>query len=176
MYGIRLSTKELMLINWCWRRLESPLDSKEIKPVHSKGNQSWIFIGRTDAEAEASILWPPDGKSWLIWKGWCWERLKVGGEGDDEGWDGWMASLTQRTWVLLNWVGDGQGGLACCSPWSCKESDTTEQLNWTELAVQKILSLVRSHLFIFIFVTLKDVLKKMLLQLMSKCVVPLFFS
>ena len=88
---------------WCWRRqtLESPLDSKEIKPVHPKGNQSWIFIGRTDAKAEAPILWPFDVKSWLIGKdpdaGKDW-----GQEGVDRGWDGWMASLTQWTWVWAN--------------------------------------------------------------------------
>ena len=88
--------------NWCFwtvvleKTLESPLDCKEIQPVHPKGNQSWIFIGR--AEAEAPILWPPDVKTWLTGKRpWCWERLKAGGEGDDRGWDGWMASLTQWT-------------------------------------------------------------------------------
>ena len=66
---------------------------------------------------------------------WCWERLKAGGEGDDRRWDGWMASPTQWTWVWVNslGVGDGQGGLACCSPWGRKKSDTTERLNWTEL-------------------------------------------
>ena len=94
------------------KTLESPLDCKEIQIVHPKGNQSWIFIGRTDAEAETPILWLPDAKKWLIWKisPWCWERLKAGGEGDDRGWDGWMASLTQWTWVWVNsrswwWIG-----------------------------------------------------------------------
>ena len=77
------------------KTLESPLDSKEIKPVHPKGDQSWIFIGRTDVEAETPKLWPPDGKELThLKRPWCWERLKVGGEGDDRGWDGWMASLT----------------------------------------------------------------------------------
>ena len=70
------------------KTLESPLDCKEIQPAHPKGNQSWIFIGRTDAEAETQILWPPDAKNWLLGKDWCWERLKAGGEGDDRGWDG----------------------------------------------------------------------------------------
>ena len=85
------------------KTFESPLYSKEVQPVHPKGNESWIFIGRTDAEAETPILWRPDGKNWLIWKrSWCWERLKVGGEGDNRGWDGWMASLTQWTWVWVN--------------------------------------------------------------------------
>ena len=81
------------------------LNSRENKPVNPKGNQPWIFIGRTNAEAEAPILWPPDVKSWLIWKdpdsGKDW---KAGGEGDDRGWDGWMASLTEWTWV---WASSG---------------------------------------------------------------------
>ena len=89
---------------WCWRRLLRVLDCKEIQPVHPKGNQSWIFIGRTDAEAETPMLWPPDAKSWHLKRPWCWERLKAGGEGDDRGWDGWMASPTQWPWV---WMGSG---------------------------------------------------------------------
>jgi len=88
--------------NWCFwtvvlKTLESPLDSKESQPVHPKGNQSWIFMGRTEAEAETPILWPPDVKNWLRKRPWCWERLKAGAEGDDRGWDGWMASSTQWT-------------------------------------------------------------------------------
>ena len=85
------------------KALEGPLDSKEIQPVHSKGDQSWLFIGRTNAEAEAPILWPHDGKVSLK-RPWCWERLKAGGEGDNRGWDGWMASLTRWTWV---WASSG---------------------------------------------------------------------
>ena len=87
---------------WCWRTLfESPLDWKEIQPVNPKGNQPWIFIGRTDAEAP--ILWPPDVKSQLFGKRpWSWERLRERGEGDDRGWDGWMASSTQWTWIWEN--------------------------------------------------------------------------
>ena len=95
-----------VLKNWCFwtvvleKTLESPLDCKEIQPVSPKRNQSWIFIGRTDAKAETLILWPPDVKNWLLWKNsWCWERLKAGGRGDDRGWDGCMASLNQWTWV-----------------------------------------------------------------------------
>ena len=91
--------------NWCFwivvleKTLESPLDSKEIQQVHPKGNQSWIFIGRTDVEAETPILWLPHSSEELIhWKRpWCWERLRVGGEGNDRGWDGWMALPTQWT-------------------------------------------------------------------------------
>ena len=97
--------------NWCFwtvmseKTLESPVDSKEIQPIHPKGNQPWIFIGRTDAEAETPTLWPPDAKNWLIWKKpCCWEGLGAGGEGDDRGWDGWMASPIWWTWV---WVDSG---------------------------------------------------------------------
>ena len=99
------------LKNWCFwtvvleKTLESPLDCKEIQPVHPEGNQSWIFIGRTDVEAETPIFCPPDVKNWLIRKESGAGKLKAGGEGDDRGWDGWMASLTQRTWV---WVSSGR--------------------------------------------------------------------
>ena len=88
------------------------LDCKEIQPVHPKGDQFWVFIGRTDVKVP--ILWPPDAKSGLIWRGpWCWERLKAGGEGDSRGWDDWMASLTQWTWVWVNsgsWWWTGRPG------------------------------------------------------------------
>ena len=87
------------------KTLESLLDCKEIQPVHPKGDQSWVFIGRTDGEAETPILWPPDAKSWLTGKDSCWEELGAGEEGDDRGWDGWMASRTQWTWV---WVKSGR--------------------------------------------------------------------
>ena len=97
------------------KTLESPLDCKEIQPVHPKGNQSWVFIGRSDTEAETPIFWPPDAKSWLIWKKpWCWERLKAGGEGDNRGWDGTMASPTQWAWVWISsrsWWWTGRSGL-----------------------------------------------------------------
>ena len=116
------------------KTFESPLNSKEIQPVHPKGNQSWRFIGRTDAEAEAPILWPPDVKTDSLKRPLCWERLKTGGEGDDRGWDSCLASPTQ--WLEFEQTpgdGEGLGSLACCSPWGHKESDTTERLNWTEL-------------------------------------------
>ena len=107
--------------NWCFwtvvleKTLESPLDCKEIQPVHSKGDQSWVFIGRTNAKAETPILWPPHTKSWLIGKdsdaGRNWG---AGGEGDDRGWDGWMASLTRWRWVWVNsgsWWWTGRPGV-----------------------------------------------------------------
>ena len=97
-----------MLKNWCFwtvvleKTLESPLDCKEIQPVHPKGNQLWILIGRTDAEAETPILWPPDAKSQLTGKkSWCWERLKAKEE-NGRGWNDLIASLTQWTWVWAN--------------------------------------------------------------------------
>ena len=95
--------------NWCFwtvvleKTLESPLDCNEIQPVHSKGDQSRIIIGSTDVEADTPILWPTDAKKLTrLKRPWCWERLRVGGEGDDWGWDGWMASPTQWTWLLLD--------------------------------------------------------------------------
>ena len=129
--------------NWCFltvvleKTLESLLDSKEIQPVHPKGNQSWLFIGRTDAEAKIPILWPPDARSWLIWKRpWCWERLKVGGEGDDRGWDGWMASPTQWTWVWVNsrsWQWTGRPGVLQSMGSQRVGHGWATELNWTEL-------------------------------------------
>ena len=120
---------------WCWRKtLESPLDCKEIQPGHPKRNQSWIFIGRTDVEAETRIPWPPDVKNWLIRKdldaGKDW-RLEEKGTTEDK-MIGWHHRLDGYEFEQTLGVGDGQGGLAWCSPWSCKESDTTERLNWTE--------------------------------------------
>ena len=116
--------------------LESPLDYKEIQPVHPKGNQSWIFIWRTDAEAETPILWPPDANSWLIGKdtdaGKDWRREEKGTTEDEM--VGWHHQLNGHEFELTLGVGDGQGGLAYCSPWGRKESDMTEWLNWTDEA------------------------------------------
>ena len=126
-----------VLKNWCLqlvvleKTLENPLDSKEIK---LKGNQLWIFIGRTDAEAETPVLWPPDVKNWLIGKdldaGKDWRREEKGMTEDEM--VGWHHQLDGHEFEQAPGVGDGQGGLACCSPWGHKESDMTECLNWTE--------------------------------------------
>ena len=118
---------------WCWRRLLSPLDCKEIKPINPKGNQSWIFTGRTDAEAEAPILWPPHVKSWLLGKdsdaGRDWGPEEKGTTEDEMA--GWHHGLDGHEFEWTPGDGDGQGGLVCCDSWGHKESDTTE-LNWTE--------------------------------------------
>ena len=121
------------------KTLESPLDCKEIQPVHPKGNQSWIFIGRTDAEAETPILWPHDGKNWHIWKdpesGKDWRREQKGMTEDElVGWHHWLNGHEFK-WTLG--VGDGLGGLACCNPWGHRELDMTEQLNWAESQKEK---------------------------------------
>ena len=123
--------------NWCFwtvvleKTLESPLDCKEIQRVHSKGDQSWVFTGRTD-EAETPILWPPHTKSWIIWL-WYWERLRAGGEGDNRGWDGWMASPTQWTWVWVNsgsWGWTGRPGILRCIGSQRVRHNWVTELNW----------------------------------------------
>ena len=116
----------------CWRRLESPLDCKEIQPVNPKGNQFWIFIGRTDFKAETPILWPPDVKNWLTEKTLMLGKIE-GGRGDDRGWDGWMASPTQWTWVWVSsrsWWWTGNPGVL--QSMGHKELHMTEPLNWTD--------------------------------------------
>ena len=125
--------------NWCFwtvvleKTLESPLDCKEIQPVHPKGEQSWVFIGRTDVEAETPIFWPPDAKSWLIWKdhdaGKDWGQEEKGTTEDEMA--GWHRWLDGREFEWTPGDGDGQGGLVCCDSRGQKESDTTERLNWT---------------------------------------------
>ena len=127
--------------NWCFwtvvleETLASPLDCKKIQPVHPKGDQSWVFIGSTDVEAETPILWPPDVKSWLIWKdpdaGKDWGQEEKGTTEDEMA--GWHHQLDGRESEWTPGVGDGQGGLECCSSWGRKESDITERLKWTEL-------------------------------------------
>ena len=127
--------------NWCFwtvvleKTLESPLDCKEIQPIASKGDRSLVFIGRTDAKAETPILQPSHVKSWLIGKysdaGRDWRQEEKGTtENEMAGWHHWLDGC-ESEWTPG--VGDGQGGLACYESWGHKESDMTEQLNWTEL-------------------------------------------
>ena len=139
MYGCE-SWTSWALKNWCFwtvvleKTLESPLDCKETKPVHPKRNQSWIFVGRIDAETETPILWPPDAKNWLIGKdpdvGKEWRQEEKGTTEDQM--VGWPHRLDGCEFEQALGVDDGQGSLLCCSPWACKELDITEQLNWTE--------------------------------------------
>ena len=120
--------------NWCFwtvmleKTLESPLDSKEIQPVHPKGNQSWMFIGRTDVEAETPILWPPDAKSWPIWKdpnaGKDWRQEEKGSTEDEM--VVWHHRLDGHEFEQAPGVGDGQVGLECCSPWGVRHDWATE--------------------------------------------------
>ena len=124
------------LKDWCFwtvvleKTLESPLDCKEIQPVHSK-HRSWVFFGRNDAKAETPVLWSPHGKSWLIgkdsdaWRDWGQEEKGM----PEDKMAGWHHGLDghESEWTLGD--GDGQGGLACCDSWGRQESDTTERLN-----------------------------------------------
>jgi len=142
MYGCESWTvKKAECRSWCFwsvvfdKTLESPLDCKEIQPVHSEGDHSWDFFGRNDAKAETPVLWSPHAKSWLIGKDsdaerdW-WQEEKGTTEDEMAGWHHWLDGC-ECEWTLG--VGDGQRGLACCNSWDHKESDTTEWLNWTEL-------------------------------------------
>ena len=140
--------------NWCLRTVflektpEGHLDDREIKPVHPKGNQPWIFIGRTDAESETPILWPPDVKSRLLekdpdaGKDWRQEEERVS---EDE-MDGWLHWCNGHELGQTLGDGEGQGGLACYSPWGCKESDMTEWLDWIEVLILR--SGKELHIFI----------------------------
>ena len=123
---------------WCWRRLLTPLDCKEIQPVHSEGDQSWVFTGRIHAKAETPKLWPPHAKSWLIGKdpdaGRDWGQEEKGMTEDKMA--GWHHRLNGHEFEWTPGVGDGQGGLACCDSRGRKELDTTERLNWTELMLK----------------------------------------
>ena len=126
--------------NWCFwtvvleKTLESPLDCKEIQPVHSEGDQPGDFFGRTEAKAETPVLWSPHAKSWLIGKdsdaGRDWGQEEKGMTEDEmAGWHHWLDGH-ESEWTPGD--GDGQGGLVCCDLWGCKESDMTERLNWTD--------------------------------------------
>ena len=126
--------------NWCFwtvvleKTLESPLDCKEVQPVHLKGDQFWVFIGRTDVEAETPILWLPHVKSWLIGKdpdaGRDWGQEEKGTTEHEMA--EWHHRLDGREFEWTPGVGGGQGGLVCCNSWGRKESNTTERLNWTD--------------------------------------------
>ena len=127
--------------NWCFwagvleKTLETPLDLKEVQPVHSKGDQSWEFIGRTNAEAETPILWPPHAELTHWKRPWCWEGLGAGGQGDYREWDGWMASLAWRTWVWVNsgsWWWTGRPGVLQFMGSQRVRHDWATELNWTE--------------------------------------------
>ena len=135
------------LKNWCFwtvvleKTLESPLDCKEIQPVHPKGDHSWVLIGRTDAEAETPILWPPHAKSWLIGKdsdaGRDWGQEE---KGDDRGWDGWMASLTRWTWVWVNsgsWWWTGRPGVLWLMGSQRVKHNWATELNWYNILILK---------------------------------------
>jgi len=133
------------LKNWCFwtvvleKTLESPWDCKEIQPVHSEGDQPWVFFGRNDAKAETPVLWPPHAKSWLIGKdsdaGRDWGQEEKGTTEDEmAGWHHWLNGH-ESEWTPG--VGEGQVGLACFDSWGRKESDTTERLNWTEQCLYK---------------------------------------
>ena len=142
--------------NWClWtvvleKTLESPSDSKDIQPVHPKGNQSWIFIGRTDAEAETPVLWPPDVKNRLTGKdldaGKDWRQEEKGTTKDEM--VGWHHRLNEDEFEQALGVGDGQGSLVCRSSRGRKESDTTEWLNWNELIII-LITLIIITIYIF---------------------------
>ena len=140
MNSLYLTTEESWALkNWCFwtmvleKTLESPLDCKEIQPVHPKGDQSWVFIGRTDAEAETPVLWPPHAKNWLTGKdpdaGRDWGQEEKGTTEDEMA--GWHHQFNGHGFGRPG-VGDWQGGLVCCNSWGREESDTTERLNWTE--------------------------------------------
>ena len=131
------------------KTLESPLDCKEVQPVHPKGNQSWIFIHWKDwcwswNSSALATCWEELTHLKIPW---CWERLRAGGEGDDRGWVGWHH---QHNGHVIGWtpgVGDGQGDLACCDSWGRKESDTSERLNWTENSITQKLWAIKPCLW-----------------------------
>ena len=134
-----------VLKNWCFwtmvleKTLESPLDCKEIQLILPKRDQSWVFIGRTDAETETPILWPPHVKSWHLKRPWCWERLKVGEEGANRSY-GWMASLTQWTWVWINsgnWWWTGRPGMLQSMGLQRVGHNWATELNWTKIQTER---------------------------------------
>ena len=140
-----------MLKNWCFwtvvleKTLENPLNCKEIKSVNLKGNQPQIFIRRTDGKADAPILWPPDAKSQLIRK-----DLDAGKDWRQKEMVGWHHWLDGHEFEQATGIGVGQGSLACCSPWGCKESDMTERLNWLTITKQSQLNLPLDRMYLHV--------------------------
>ena len=150
----KLCAEELMLLNCDFGEdsfffLKSPLNCKEFQPVPSKGEEFWVFFGRNDAKAETPVLWPPHNKSWLIGKdsyaGRDWGQEEKGTTEDEVA--GWHHPLDGCEFEWTPGVVDGQGGLACCNSWGRKESDTTEQLNWTEMRIKYKYCSLMSMLF-----------------------------
>ena len=150
----RLSAEELMLFNGGVGESWESLGLQEIQPVHPKGDESWIFIGRSDVEAESPILWPPDVKSWLIWKypdaGKDWGQEEKGTTEDEM--VGWYHQLNGHGFGWTPGVGDGQGGLSCCTSWGRKELDSTEWLNWTISNCFKYISSTLNIYAFYIFI------------------------
>ena len=145
------------LKNWSFwtvvleKTLESPLDSKEIQPVHPKGNQSWIFIERTDVEAETPILGHLIRRTDSLERPWCWERLRAGGEGEDRGWDGWMASPTQWTGVWVDsgsWWWTGRPGVLQSMGSQRVRHDWATELNWNKQLSLNIVLLIWFYIWI----------------------------
>jgi len=157
-----------VLKNWCFwtvvleKTLERPLDCKEIQPVHPKGDQSWVFIGRTDVEAETPVLWPPHVKSWLIGKdpdaGRDWGQEEKGMTEDEMAGRHHQLDVCKFEWTPG--VGDGQGGPTCCDSWGHKESDITEWLNWNELICihtcisVRVLSYINLSINIYVYLSI----------------------
>ena len=161
--------------NWCFwtvlleKTLESPLKCKEIQPVHSKGDQPWVFFGRTDAKAETLVLWPLYAKSWLIGKdsdaGKDWGQEEKGTTEDEmAGWHHWLDGR-ESEWTPR--FGDGQGGLVCCDSWGHKESDMTERLNWTEC--WSLLKFVSLMLIFFFFTPLHNYWELNIINIFPRC-------
>ena len=159
--------------NWCFwtgvleKTLESPLDCKEIQPVHSEGDQPWDFFGRNDAKAETPVLWPPHAKCWLIGKdsdaGRDWGQEEKGMTEDEmAGWYHWLDGH-ESEWTPG--VGDGQGGLACRDSWGYKESDTTERLIWSDHFVLRVAFSYKTHFpFIYIYIYKISVFTKLIIK------------
>ena len=153
------------------KTLESLLDCKEIQPVHSERDQSWVFIGRTDVEVENPVLWPPDAKLTHLKRPWCCKRLREGGEGDDRGWDGRMASLTQWAWIWVtsgSWWWTGRPGMLWSTELQRVRHYWTTLLNWTVKYVKRIILMTANQL-LQVYNIQKSVLEKTGRQISAIC-------